>query len=280
MSGLRTGWMGRYLDRVGTDDNPLQGLSVGWGLTPPLATSRVPVAATLGPANYRWQAHGAGGPAGDAMVDVARRHSVRPTLRAVIPAFARRAARSSSPGELRNQLTGLKLSDSAAVGYPSGWQALPLLAEMLGAGFPIRCVAIQAPGAYDTHANQPKPLADGLKLTADSLLAFQRDLERRGIADRVLVHVWSEFGRRANENGSAGTDHGAAGIGFLIGTQTTGTMVGEYPGLANGLDEFGNLKATSDFRGIYSALLEQWLGTDAAGIIPKAPSFARPELVR
>src|SRR4029077_3206431 len=125
---------------------------------------------------------------------------------------------------------------------------LPLLAEMLAAGFPIKCAAFSAPGAYDTHANQPKPLSDGLKLTADGLLAFQRDLERRGIADRVLVHVWSEFGRRAKENASLGTDHGAAGVGFLIGTRASGTMIGEFPGLANGLDDHGNVKATSDFR--------------------------------
>jgi uncharacterized protein (DUF1501 family) len=56
-------------------------------------------------------------------------------------------------------------------------------------------------------------------------------------------------------------------------------MVGEFPGLAN-LDDNGNLKATSDFRGVYSGLLEQWLGTDAQGIIPNAPSFTRPQLVR
>jgi uncharacterized protein (DUF1501 family) len=120
----------------------------------------------------------------------------------------------------------------------------------------------------------------GLQLSSDSLLAFQRDLEARGLADRVLVHVWSEFGRRAKENGSLGTDHGAAGAGFLLGTQVTGTMVGEFPGLQTGLDEDGNLKATSDFRGIYSALAEQWLGTDADAIIPKAGSFTRPQLVR
>ena len=72
----------------------------------------------------------------------------------------------------------------------------------------------RAPGAYDTHDSQPGDLADGLKLTADSLLAFQRDLEARGLADRVLVHVWSEFGRRAEENASNGTDHGAAGAGL------------------------------------------------------------------
>ena len=115
---------------------------------------------------------------------------------------------------------------------------------------------------------------------ADSLLAFQRDLEARGIADRVLVQVWSEFGRRALENGSAGTDHGAAGVGFLIGTKASGKMVGEFPGLGSGLDADGNVKATADFRGVYSALLEQWLGADAAALIPDATKFKRPSLIK
>ena len=79
------------------------------------------------------------------------------------------------------------------------------------------------------------------------------------MADRVLVQVWSEFGRRAEENGSDGTDHGAAGLGMLIGTHARGQMVGEFPGLDR-LDEDGNLRATSDFRGVYCGLLEQWLG--------------------
>ena len=116
---------------------------------------------------------------------------------------------------------------------------------MISAGLPMRAVALTAPGEYDTHSDEPAALTQGLQLTADSLLAFQRDLEARGIADRVLVHVWSEFGRRAAENGSNGTDHGAAGVGFLIGTKVKGTMVGEFPGLQSGLDADGNVKATS-----------------------------------
>ena len=150
---------------------------------------------------------------------------------------------------------------------------------MLGAGLPVRVVALTAPGMYDTHDDQPQELADGLKLTADSLVAFQRDLEARGLADRVLVHVWSEFGRRAKENGSNGTDHGAAGSGFLIGSRASGTMIGEFPGLAS-LDKDGNLRATSDFRGLYSALLEDWLGADAEAIIPGARRYARPKVVK
>ena len=93
------------------------------------------------------------------------------------------------------------------------------------------------------------------------------------------MHVWSEFGRRAQENGSSGTDHGAAGIGFLIGARAAGRMIGEFPGLAK-LDVDGNLRATSDFRGLYAALLEEWLGADAEAILPKARSFSRPKILR
>ena len=196
---------------------------------------------------------------------------------------ARQAAR------LRGQLLPFKPKGDAPgftspVAYPKGEdddfpRRLSGLAAMIGAGLPVRVVALTAPGMYDTHDDQPQELADGLKLTAESLLAFQRDLEARGLADRVLVHVWSEFGRRAKENGSNGTDHGAAGAGFLIGSRVTGTMIGEFPGLAK-LDEDGNLRATSDFRGLYSAVLEQWLSADAEAIIPAARSFARPKILR
>ena len=88
-----------------------------------------------------------------------------------------------------------------------------------------------------------------------------------------------QFGRRAEENGS-GTDHGAAGIGLLMGTRVRGQMIGEFPGLRNGLDEDGNLKATVDYRSVYCSVLEQWLGTDAALIVPHASSFARVPLLR
>ena len=118
-----------------------------------------------------------------------------------------------------------------------------------------------------------------LVLAADSLLAFQRDLEARGLADRVLTLVWSEFGRRGEENGSDGTDHGAAGTAFLVGTRAKGQLVGEFPGLSN-LDGDGNLKPTSDFRGVYCSLLEQWLGADAEAVIPDARRMPRPALVR
>jgi uncharacterized protein (DUF1501 family) len=273
-TSLQTGWLGRYLDRTGTPDNPLQGLSLDDTLAPALATASVPVASVDGPDQYDFWTNRVWGEVEDRML-------------AAIGAFDDPVA--VQVDRLRNQLLPFQGQDgkpgyTSPVPYPKSKDAFPRrlagLAAMLAAGLPLRAVALTAPGHYDTHSDEPAALAQGLQLTADSLLAFQRDLEARGLADRVLVHVWSEFGRRAQENGSNGTDHGAAGVGFLIGTRAKGTMVGEFPGLKDGLDQDGNVKATADFRAVYAALLEQWLGTDAGPIIPGASSFARPTLIK
>ena len=283
---LRTGWLGRYLDRVGSPDNPLQGLSLDWRLQPSLATAKLPVASIDGPDQYGFWTRNVWGDVEKRMLDAIGALGSLPSDGDAALAQATSAARQSA--RLRQQLLPFTPKNdqpgfTSPVAYPKGDDEFPRrlagLAAMLGAGLPIRVVALSAPGMYDTHDDQPQELADGLKLTADSLLAFQRDLEARGLADRVLVHVWSEFGRRAKENGSNGTDHGAAGAGFLIGARAGGTMIGEFPGLAS-LDRDGNLRATSDFRGLYSALLEDWLGADAEAIIPGARGFARPKVVK
>ena len=283
-AGLATGWLGRYLDRVGSADNPLQGLSLDNRLQPALATGKVPVASIDGPDRYTFAARRDATALEtrilDAVGELGTAH-----LGSRDRAIREVASASAQSHRLRRELQGL----GAGVGqvpssYPQSTSEFPRrlagLAAMLSAGMPIRCAALKAPGMYDTHADQADELNTALKLTADSLLAFQRDLEARGLADRVLVHVWSEFGRRARENGSDGTDHGAAGLGLLIGSRVHGRMIGEFPGLGGGLDEQGNLRATSDFRGVYSAILEQWFDTDAAAIIPGAASFARPTLLR
>jgi uncharacterized protein (DUF1501 family) len=280
---LLSGWMGRYLDRVGTMDNPLQGLTLSGDLAPALATTRVPVSAIQGPGDYDFWAPGVWGAVSPMMIDAfqsigAAHAGSKDQAMKTAGGVAVQASR------LRQQLLpfGGKQIQSP-VPYPvddSGFtRRLSALAAMVAGGLPMRCVALNAPGDYDTHDSQPADLAENLKATADGLLAFQRDLEARGVADRVLVQVWSEFGRRAEENGSDGTDHGAAGLGLLIGTRASGHMVGEFPGLDR-LDEDGNLRPTSDFRGIYCSLLEQWLGADAAAVVPQAARFGRSPLVR
>ena len=280
--GLRTGWMGRYLDRVGSPNNPLQGLSLDGDLAPSLATAKHPVAALRGAGEYSFWSPGVWGQVETRMLEAVGQLGNGGTRDQSL-AKARSVAKQSD--QLRRQLAPFRGNSlTSPVVYPKHSSDFPErlqgLAAMLGAGLPLHCVALNAYGMYDTHSDQAEDFASGLKLTSDTLLAFQRDLEARGLADRVLTLVWSEFGRRAEENGSQGTDHGAAGIGFLMGTRVRGTMIGEFPGLRNGLDRDGNLKATVDYRSIYSSVLEQWLGQDAAAVIERAASFQRIPILK
>jgi uncharacterized protein (DUF1501 family) len=283
---LTTGWLGRYLDTIGTHDNPLQGLSLDGSLSPTLATAKVPVAAVDG-ASYGFWTNNVWGKVENRLFESLRDIGTNASRASGARAAAGDVALQSM--RLREQMKPFEPKDgkpayTSPVEYPKSESNFPKqlagLAAMLAAGLPLKCVALEGPGSYDTHSDQAGALATGIDLAAKSLLAFQRDLESRGLQDRVVVHVWTEFGRRAQENGSQGTDHGAAGTGFLIGSRVNGKLIGEFAGLPGGLDKDGNLRATSDYRAVYSALLEQWFQADAAPIIPGAASFARPTLIR
>jgi uncharacterized protein (DUF1501 family) len=274
----RTGWMGRLLDVIGAADNPLQGLSLDGSLSPALATAKAPVAAIDGPSYNLWTDGVWGEPEQlmyGSIAEIGRRAKGGAATAGKVAAQAM---------TLKSQLEPFSGEEiTAPVPYPTGrdeWfpRSLGALAAMLAAGLPITCAAISAPGAFDTHDNQTDSFDADLQLAADTLASFQADLEARGIADRVLTLVWSEFGRRPQENDS-GTDHGAAGHAFVLGTRARGQMIGEFPGLDQ-LDVDDNLRNTSDFRGLYCALIEQWFGLDAGAVIPSAGSFARPALVR
>lgn len=273
--GYRTGWLGRYIDAVGDDENPLQGLSMDGSLSPMIATAEKPVAAIDSVDGYDlWSA--VSEPIQSEMFNSFARFG---TLPSDSPGLAQVRHATSQTEKLRTELGGVGEFKSP-VAYPDTdfGHKLAGLAAYIAFGLPMRVVTIRAAGGYDTHAGQAPDLERNLRETCEGLLAFQRDLEQRGLDDRVLVEMWSEFGRRPEENGSQGTDHGAAGCAFVIGSKAKGEMVGEFPGLSN-LDSNENLRVTSDFRGMYCSLLEQWLGHDAASIIPGASGFARPTLV-
>jgi uncharacterized protein (DUF1501 family) len=242
-----------------------------------LAAREVPVATVAEPDNYDFWTPGVWGEVQDKMLDAFGDLGELPTGDV---GLGQARAAVASTGRLRDQLSPYQggFTTPAGVTYPAGDFArrLQALAAMLEGNLPLKVVAIET-GGYDTHSNQAASLPGDLQDVGDALRAFQRDLEARLIQDRVLVHVWSEFGRRPEENGS-GTDHGAAGAGFVIGSRARGEMVGEFPGFGT-LDEDDNLRNTADFRGVYCALLEQWLGVDAGAIIPNASAFARPALV-
>ena len=122
------------------------------------------------------------------------------------------------------------------------------------------------PGAFDTHANQntafPKLWEDVTNATAD----LYEDLKEHHANEEVVILMFTEFGRRVQENGS-GTDHGSGSVAFVIGDRVKGGAYGEYPSLdPSKLDE-GDLRWNNDFRGTYAAILEKWLGLDAQPIL-------------
>lgn len=274
----RTGWIGRTLDRIGSMDNPLQGISLDGSLSPGMATAKVPVAATWGPSYSLW-APGVWGDVENLMFQAFERIGTTHE-RSKDAALSQSGTAIRQATQLRKQLEPFGSEVQSPVPYPDDEhfaQSLAGLAAMIDAGLPIRCAALSAPGQYDTHDNQVEEFNDGLTEAANTILAFQRDLEARGIADRVVMLLWSEFGRRPEENGS-GTDHGAGGAAFLVGSQVKGKMVGEWPGLQK-LDPDDNLRVTSDFRAMYSSILEQWLGVDAEAVIPDAAKLPRYSLI-
>lgn len=123
-------------------------------------------------------------------------------------------------------------------------------------------------GGFDTHALQMGTHNSLLKQLGDATAAFQADLASDGRDENTLLLVYSEFGRRVAENGSAGTDHGTAGPVFAIGGGLNGGVLGANPNLAD-LDD-GNLKMHTDFRAVFSEVLRDWMGWPCENIFDGA----------
>jgi len=145
---------------------------------------------------------------------------------------------------------------------------LERVAALIAAEFPTKVYYVPyRNNAFDTHVYQGDLHERLWSYTSDHIAAFVRDMERLGRADDVVVMVFSEFGRRVAENTSLGTDHGTAGPAFIIGKPVTGGHYGTPVSLTD-LDD-GNLKYTTDFRRIYSTLIEGWMGYDRPAAILK-----------
>lgn len=154
-----------------------------------------------------------------------------------------------------------------AVTYPQDSFAagLKILAEAIVQDLGLR-VGYVTLGGFDTHANQQDTHDRLMTTLAQGLSAFYNDLSAHGKADNVIVLTWSEFGRRVEENGSQGTDHGTAAPLFVLGKAVTRGIFGEPPGLSN-LDNNGNLKYTVDFRSVYATVLDRWMGASSQEVL-------------
>ena len=123
-----------------------------------------------------------------------------------------------------------------------------------------------AHASFDTHASQLPAHAQLWKEVSEGVSDFFQDLREHDAADNVVLYMFSEFGRRVHDNGS-GTDHGAGGVAFAVGDQVKGGQYCEYPSLKPADLQFGDLVPNIDFRGIYSTLLDDWMGVDANAIV-------------
>jgi uncharacterized protein (DUF1501 family) len=141
---------------------------------------------------------------------------------------------------------------------------LKLVAQMITADLPARVYFVSLDG-FDTHAQQLPGHAALLSELSGAVSAFFADLDEKGRGSNVMLATFSEFGRRLAENGSLGTDHGAASVLFAVTPAGRGGLYGTAPSLTD-LDD-GDPKFTTDFRRVYATLLERWLHRPAQPVL-------------
>jgi uncharacterized protein (DUF1501 family) len=180
-SGDTSGWLGRTLDLIGTDDNPLQGISVQNSLDPALLPTRVPVATVLAPGDFNFWMEG-----------VSEEQVQLDLLRGLSADRDGASALRASRGALRNAITirerlrPLAEAENGGPAYPKSdlGTSLQSLGRMLSAGFGTRVAAVRHGGGFDSHEEQPEQHAKNLTELDEALVAWQADLETRGLAAR------------------------------------------------------------------------------------------------
>ena len=143
--------------------------------------------------------------------------------------------------------------------------ALQLASELIVTHTGVKLLHVTL-GGFDTHYTELNRHDDLMAYLDSAVSAFYKDLSAHGVADKVMIATWSEFGRRPKENASGGTDHGAAAPLILIGDPVKSGLYGKPPSLTD-LDSTGNLKYQVDFRSVYQEILGGHLGSDPRDIL-------------
>ncbi len=262
----RRGWLGRWADEfLGDADNPLSCAAISQSLPKTLLADHVGVPTFVSLASYQYQTDGAypgdGGNQVNAFVVSNGAEYEIETLPATLSGVGQDAIASS--GILQTVGSGY-----VAMGaYPvnSLGAGLQLIAQIINADLGARILYVTY-GGFDNHSGEDVDHGPLLTDVSESIKAFFDDLDGHGKSHDVLLMTWSEFGRRAQDNGSNGTDHGTAAPHFVVGDAVMPGIHGSPPNLAD-LDENGNLKIENDFRSYYGTVLSDWLGADAAAIL-------------
>lgn len=264
---LPSGWLGRWLDHTGGGD-PLKGVSVGATLPPLMAGETTAGAAVrLGGRKLpdAWQrtctelshvgddAHPLLKRAGTSLAD----------LTEVASAFnSEEEPDTQDPGEPRDEEKG---NEGASAGGQGELGAqLDVVAKAIEAGVSTRAYSVSL-GGFDTHANEKATQSRLLSGLDSDLSRFMERVRKTKAGRRVVVAVYSEFGRRPRANASQGTDHGTAGPLFVLGEPVKGGFYGDQPSLTDLTDD--DLRTTTDFRDVYATLLRNVLDTDPAKIL-------------
>ena len=269
------GWIGRFFDNT-CNGTPIPEGAVSIGRTAPLAM----VGKVQKPINFespdlfRWMG-------GD--VDAGMDGAYQALNRAgVLPETAPRSQaaflmRTALDAQVSSDRIRAAVERTPLTTWPGSDLArqLRMVSAMIRDGMKTRVYYASIAG-FDTHAGQLGTHARNLQQVGDALLAFQNELKAQGNQDRVLTLVFSEFGRRVAQNASGGTDHGTAAPSFLIGSAVRPGVHGQHPSLRD-LDN-GDLKFTQDFRGVYGAVLEDWLKAPSGKVL--GGTYPKPKVIR
>lgn len=258
---LGDGWIGRYFDNncSGTAQ-PQVGLALDPDRPQAFGSALGYGVATTDPAKFGWNP----GTGADNEAAFLALNATRPTQNATLD-FLRHtttaAVTSSEEVRVAAKKGNIPLPEK---GKRNGVSQLDAVAGLIRGGLATRIYYVSTSG-FDTHAGQAGTHDQLLGGVAESLARFQGQLEKDGTASRVTTMVFSEFGRRVNENGSGGTDHGTAAPMFLMGSAVKGGVHGTAPNLGD-LDN-GDLKYGIDFRQVYTTVLEDWLHANPAKVL-------------
>lgn len=256
--GHASGWLGRAADWLAARGSTMPGLAFGGPTLPLLLRGErvvVPVLERLEDYTLRAVAGDAAGLARLATEGGAAGDALQAHLRGVAAAAARAAA----------AFEGALAAYRPRAEYPEGplGRDLQLVARAAVSGFGARLLHVTF-GGFDTHAQQLPTHAALLRQLGEGLAALAADLTAHDRLAQTAVLVFSEFGRRAAENGSLGTDHGAAAPVFVVGGGVRAGLHGAPPDLGRLID--GDVPCTTDFRQVYAALL-RWLGIDTEAVL-------------
>ncbi|MBS0207986.1 MAG: DUF1501 domain-containing protein [Planctomycetes bacterium] len=257
----RTGWLGRYFDRPGqaTPPSTLAGVALTDQLPQALQAERfvAPVVSSLEALDSAVQ---------DTVVSTALLRELSQSRGKANGAAAFISQQANETLQTAEQLRSAAGRYQATVTYPETPLGIQLrrAAQIIQGDLGTRVLFASQDG-YDTHATQADPHQALLTDLAGALAAFQSDLAQLGLADKVVTMVFSEFGRRVDENASHGTDHGAASCLFTLGPQVKGGVIGEHPSLEK-LDD-GDLIYHTDFRAVYATILDRWLMSNSAELL-------------